>query len=112
MNWPNIVFSEKEKQKFQEMAVTLELKLATDSKNFKDLERFSEYPPLVEAIRLAKEKKIDTPFVVPNTNYWFFETEISDWMRWEGTGILSKFLLAIEGFPYEEIKDDDLPNDA
>jgi len=112
MSWPNIVFSDEEKQKFKEMAVALELRLDADSKNFKDLERFFEYPPLVEAIKLAKEKKINTPFVVPNMNYWYFETEISDWIRHEGTGMLSGFLLAIKGFPYEERKDDDLQNDT
>lgn len=107
MNWPNITFSEIEKINFQRMALELEQRMAVDSKKYKDLERFSQYPPLVEAIRLAKEKKINSPLVVPNTNYWYFETDLQDWIRAEGTGMLSGFLLAIKGFPYEETKGDD-----
>jgi hypothetical protein len=89
------------------MAVKLEQRIAADSKRFKDLERFAQYPPFVDAIRLAKEKKINKPFIVPNTNYWYFETDLQDWIRHEGTGMLSGFLLAIKGFPYEEMKEDE-----
>ena len=105
MSWPDIAFTEEDKINFQKMALELERRMAIDSKNFKDLERFSQYPPLIEAIRLAKEKKIDKPFNVPNTNYWFFETNLQEWTRSVGAGVLAKFLLAIEGFPYE-YKDD------
>ena len=94
------------------MAFALEDRLAVDSEKFKDLARFSQYPPLIEAIKLAKEKKINTPLTVPNTNYWFFETNLQDWIRTEETGVLAKFLLAIEGFPYEEMKDDNQQTDS
>lgn len=112
MSWPDIVFSEEEKLKFQKMAVDLEEKIATDCIKFKSLDCFAKYPPFVEAIKLAKEKKINSPLIVPNTNYWYFETDLSDWMRAEGTGMLSGFLLAIKGFPYEEIKNDDVQSGA
>ena len=39
-------------------------------------------------------------------NYWDFETNLQEWIRFEGTGLLSKFLLAIKGFPYNKIDDD------
>lgn len=107
MSWPDIVFSEEEKIKFQRMALELEKRMAADSNKYKDLERFSEYPPLVEAIKLAKEKKISTPHTVPNTSYWYFETNLQDWIRAEGAGMLSTFLSAIEGFPYEYKDGDD-----
>lgn len=102
MSWPNIIFSEEEKIKFQKMALELEQQMAVDSKDYEDVKRFSMYPPLVEAISRAKEKKIIQPFSVPNTNYWFFETNLQYWTRTAGAQVLAKFLLAIEGFPYEE----------
>ena len=101
MSWPDIVFSEAEKEKFKRMAEALERRIAVDSKSYKDLERFSQYPPFVEAIKLANEKKIHKPLIVANTNYWYFETDLPDWMRAEGTGMLSEFLSAIEGFPHK-----------
>jgi hypothetical protein len=105
MSWPDIVFSEEDKIQFQKIAFALERRIAADSKVYEDLERFSQYPPFAEALRLAKEKKIDKPLEVPNTNYWNFETNLQEWSRFEGTGILSKFLLAINGFPYEKLDD-------
>lgn len=102
-----IVFSEEDKTKFQKMALGLEQRMAVDGKKYEDLERFSQYPPFVEALRLAKEKKINTPHTVPNTSYWYFETNLQNWIRAEGTGMLSTFLSAIEGFPYEETEGGD-----
>ncbi|MEJ7137490.1 hypothetical protein [Amphibiibacter pelophylacis] len=102
MSWPNIIFTENEKVKLQEMAIKLEQRIFADLTKYKDLDRFSEYPPFVAALRLAKKKEISKPLPIPNTNYWYFETNLSDWMRAEGTGLLSKFLSAVEGFPYEE----------
>lgn len=108
MSWPDIVFSEEDKNQFQKIACSLERRIAADSNKFKDLERFSLYPPFVEALRLAKEKQIDKPLEVPNMNYWDFETNLQEWCRFEGTGMLSKFLLAIGGFPYDKMGDDGL----
>ena len=111
MSRPDKVLSEEEKTKFMEMASKLEQRIAADSKQFKELERFSQYQPFVEAIRLAKEKKITKPLIVPNTSYWYFETDLQGWMRHEGTGMLSSFLLAIKGFPYEEMRVDNQQTD-
>ena len=108
MSWPDIQFSSEEKVKFQKMAIELELRIDADSMRYKDLERFSQYPPFVEALRLAKEKKLDAPFIVPNTNYWYFETDLQDWMRAEGTGMLSRFLSAIEGWQEQSGADSQL----
>lgn len=101
MSWPDIIFSEADKVNFQRMALELEKKIEVDAKSFKDLDGFSKYPPFMEALRLAKEKRIDRPLVIPNTNYWYCETNLQSWMQEEGTGLLSRFLSAIEGFPYE-----------
>ena len=108
MSWPDIVFNEDDKNQFQIIALALERRIAADRNKFKDLERFSQYPPFVEAVRLAKEKKIDKPMEVPNTNYWFFETNLQEWSNLgnETGGLLGKFLLAIEGFPYDKMGDD------
>lgn len=107
MSWPDIVFSEEDKIQFQKIAFALERRIAADRNKFEDLERFSQYPPFVEALRLAKEKQIDKPLEVPNTNYWFFETNLQEWSNLgnETGGLLGKFLLAIKGFPYEKLDD-------
>ena len=112
MSYPDIVFTEEEKADFQKMALELEWRITIDSKRYKDLERFSQYPPFIEAISLAKEGKIDRPFVVPNTNYWYFETNLQDWIQAEGTGMLSKFLSAIEGWSHQKAKNNDQPIDG
>lgn len=57
MSWPDIVFSEAEKLKFKRMAEELENALEIESKSVKELSAFVQYPPLVEAIQRAKEKK-------------------------------------------------------
>jgi hypothetical protein len=106
MSWPDIVFSEEDKNQFQMIAFALERRIAADSNKFKDLEKFSQYPPFVEALRLAKEKKIDKPMEVPNMQYWYFETNLQEWSRFEGTGILGNFMQAIKGFPYDKMGDD------
>ncbi|ALT79059.1 hypothetical protein [Paucibacter sp. KCTC 42545] len=106
MSWPDIVFSEEDKNQFQMIAFALERRIAADSNKFKDLGIFSQYPPFVDALRLAKEKKIDKPFVVPNMNYWYFETNLQEWSNLEGLELLSKFMLAIKGFPYNKIDED------
>jgi len=106
MSWPDIVFSEEDKNQFQVIAFALERRIASDRNKFKDLEKFSQYPPFVEALRLAKEKKIDKPMEVSNMQHWYFETNLQEWCRFEGTGMLSKFMLAIEGFPYDKMGDD------
>lgn len=106
MSWPDVVFSEEDKIQFQKIAFALERRIAADSNKFKDLERFSQYPPFVEALRLAKEKKIDKPLEVPNMNHWYFESNLRDWSNLEGLDLLSKFMLAIKGFPYDKMGDD------
>jgi hypothetical protein len=103
MSWPDIVFSEDDKKQFQKIAHALERRIAADSKNYKDLERFSQYPPFVEALRLARERKIEKPHVVPNMQYWYFETNLQEWSRFEGTGLLGNFMQAIKGFPYDKM---------
>ncbi|WP_090139246.1 hypothetical protein [Limnohabitans sp. DM1] len=106
MSWPDIVFCEEDKNQFQKIAFALERRIAADRNKFKDLDRFSQYPPFADALRLAKEKQIDKPLEVPNMNYWDFETNLQEWSRFEGTGLLSKFLLAINGFPYNVMEND------
>lgn len=106
MSWPDIAFSEEDKNQFQKIALALEQRIAADRDKFEDLKRFSEYPPFVEALRLAKAKQIDKPLEVPNMNYWYFETNLQEWSRFEGTGILGNFMQAIKGFPYDKIDDD------
>lgn len=103
MSWPDIVFSEEDKIQLQKIAFALERQIAADKDEFKDLEKFAQYPPFDEALRLAKEKRIDKPLTVPNMNYWDFETNLQEWCRFEGTGILSRFLLAIGGFSYSKL---------
>lgn len=114
MSWPDIVFSEEDKDQFQKIAFALERRIAADIKKYKDLERFSQYPPFVEALRLAKEKKIDKPLEVQNMNYWFFETNLQEWTYpgIEAGDLLGKFLLAIEGFPYGKLDDDGVVDDS
>lgn len=104
MSWSDIVFTENDKVKFQAMALDLERRMLIDGPRYKDLQRLSQYPPFTEAIRLAKEKKITSPLAVPNTSYWYFETDIQEWIRAEGTGMLSRFLSAIEGWPCDGIE--------
>lgn len=108
MSWPDIVFSEEDKNQFQKIAFALERRIAADRSKFKDLERFSQYPPFVEALRLAKEKQIDKPLEVANMNYWFCETNLQEWTYpgIETGDLLGKFLLAISGFPYKKMDDD------
>lgn len=93
------------------MALDLEQRMVIDYKKYKDLERFSQHPPFAEAIRLAKENKITGPLIVPNTKYWYLETNLQDWIQEEGTGMLSRFLSVIEGWPIEEVKADDQQTD-
>jgi hypothetical protein len=102
MSWPDVTFTQHEKEKFKQMAEVLEKRIAADSGAYEDLARFAEYQPFAEALALAKKKEISKPMVIPNTNYWYFETDLPKWMKDEGTGLLSGFLLAIKGFPYDE----------
>ncbi len=108
MNYPNIVFSESEKLKFKQMAEELEECLKIERKSFKGLEEFSRYPPLLEAIKLAKELKINSPFTLPNMGHWMFESLAAEWYHSnsKGSELVSKFSLAIEGLPYEENESD------
>ena len=104
MSWPDIVFSDEYKVKLKNMAELLEDALEKESNSFDELAVFAKYPPLVEAIKLAKEKKINSPLDLPNMNYWMCESPVSEWF-YTGAGcsnLVSRFSLAISGFPYEE----------
>ena len=108
MSWPDIVFSEEEKIQLQKIAFALERQIAADRDNFKDLEKFAQYPPFEEALRLAKEMQIDKPMGIPNMNYWFCETNLQEWTYpgIQNFDLLGKFLLAIGGFPYDKMGED------
>ncbi|MBK9447782.1 MAG: hypothetical protein QG616_227 [Pseudomonadota bacterium] len=105
MSQPNIVFSEAEKLKFMRMAEELENALEIERKSVKELSAFIQYRPLVEAIQRAKEKKINSPYELPNMNYWYFESDLGAWFHFSKSKAryaLSDFMRAISGFPYEE----------
>ena len=102
MSWPDIVFSEEDKAKFRALAIALEQELEIESQNSKEIEKFAKYPPLVEAINLAKGGNINSPLEISNMGYWYFESPLSEWFHFSKSKVrqtLSDFIRLISGFP-------------
>ena len=67
-----------DKERLKQLAIELEQQLRLDSALSKDVAAFAEYPPLVSAIRRAKDMMIDAAEELPGMRYWLFETELAD----------------------------------
>lgn len=109
MNAPSTVFSEEEKAKFQEIARVLERELDFEGKESNEIAMFSKYPPLVEAIRLAKSGDINAPLEIPNMSHWYFESPLGEWFHFsksKARRTLSDFMRLISGFPLIDVHDD------
>lgn len=99
-------FSDDDKEKIRRIAIALERELRDECKKVDGLDEFAQSPQLLEAIELAKEKKIAAPVSLLNLTPWIFWSPLAEWFHsssGSACGLVFKFSAAIKGLPYEEM---------
>ena len=107
-------FSDDEKEKIRAMAIALEYELKAESEVTMGLDVFAQHPQLVHAIEMAKEKAIAEPSQLLNLSGWLRWPPLEEWFYRSNSracGLVFKFSAATQGFPHEEMKDDDQETD-
>lgn len=84
------------KEELKRRAIVLEQELSAVLDQSADVAAFSEYEPLVSAIRRAKAEDISEPEEIPGMRYWMYETDIPKFNSVELA--FSRFSLLLRGW--------------